>query len=64
MSDEPHANIDIENVEWHTFYGLLDEMEQLAKNNDSSPKPTERLLQVRVVSLPIFVSSTADAHQQ
>jgi hypothetical protein len=64
MSDEPHANVNIENVEWHTFYDLLDEMEHLAKDNESSTKPVERLLEVHVISPPIFVSSTADAHQQ
>jgi hypothetical protein len=64
MSDKPHANIIVENVEWHTFYDLLDEMEQLAKNNESSTKPAERLLKVRVISLPLLVSSTADAHKQ
>jgi hypothetical protein len=63
MSDEPHANIIVENVKWHTFYDLLDEMEQLAKNKKYSPKPAERLLEVRVISRPILVSPTADAHQ-
>jgi hypothetical protein len=61
MSDEPHTNIIVENVEWHTFYDLLDEMEQLAKNNESSIKPAERLLEVRAISLPILVSFIADA---
>jgi hypothetical protein len=64
MSDEPHANIIVENVEWHTFYDLLDEMEHLAKNTESSTKPAERLLEVRAISLPILVLFIADANQQ
>jgi hypothetical protein len=64
MNDEPHANIIVENVEWHTFYDLLDEMEHLAKNTESSTKPAERLLEVRAISLPILVLFIADTHQQ